>query len=57
MIFGNPGAGKTQFAEKLGTITKIPIFHLDKYFYSTNWQEKPEQDFLKDLHQILEQDT
>ena len=57
MIFGTPGSGKTHFAEKLGTITKIPVFHLDKYFYSANWQEKPEQDFLDDLYGILEQDT
>ncbi|MBU6149398.1 MAG: hypothetical protein KGQ54_04310 [Verrucomicrobia bacterium] len=56
MIFGRPGSGKTQFAERLGTITEIPVFHLDRYFYSANWKEKPEQDFLKDLYGILKEE-
>jgi adenylate kinase family enzyme len=57
MVFGRPGSGKTHFAERLGEILKIPVFHLDKYFYLANWQEKPEQDFLKDLYEILKEDA
>lgn len=57
IIFGMPGSGKTHFAKKLGKAVNIPVFHLDKYFYLANWQEKPEQDFLNDLYGILKEDV
>lgn len=46
MIFGIPGSGKSTFALKLSQILKIPLFHLDKYFFTANWKERSYEEFL-----------
>jgi adenylate kinase family enzyme len=46
MIIGRSGSGKSTFAVKLSKIVNIPIFHLDKYFFESNWIERNYNDFL-----------
>jgi adenylate kinase family enzyme len=53
MIFGRPGSGKSTFAFKLHNITKIPIYHLDKYFFTNNWQERDYNEFMQIQHDIV----
>lgn len=52
MIFGTPGSGKSTFAHTLSTLTNIPIYHLDYYFYLPNWVERNYQEFL-DMQQTI----
>ena len=33
MIVGCGGAGKSTFAAKLGELTGLPVYHLDRYFW------------------------
>lgn len=42
LIIGCSGSGKSTFAKKLHTITKLPLIHLDKLYYKPNWK-KPEK--------------
>ena len=46
MIFGKPGSGKSTLACLLHKILKLPLIHLDKYFFKANWQEQNYEDFL-----------
>jgi adenylate kinase family enzyme len=36
-IIGNAGSGKSVLAAKLHHILKLPVYHLDKYFWKPNW--------------------
>lgn len=46
MIIGRPGGGKSTFALKLKEILKLPLYHLDKYFYVDHWKPKNYQEFM-----------
>jgi len=46
MIFGRPGSGKSTFANHLGKTLNLPVYHLDKIFYTHNWVERDKQEFL-----------
>ncbi|MEM9161281.1 MAG: DNA topology modulation protein [Verrucomicrobiota bacterium] len=41
MIIGSGGAGKSTLAKKIETITKLPLVHLDQYFWLPGWKERP----------------
>jgi len=55
MLFGRPGSGKSTFTLKLHAITKIPLFHLDRYFYTNNWVERNYSEFLSDQQKMVNQ--
>lgn len=55
MIFGLPGAGKSTFAHKLAKTTGLPVFHLDKYFFTSNWAVEESTLFLKALQDMTRQ--
>ena len=52
MIFGRSGSGKSTFAHDLHKITGLPLYHLDKYFFTRNWVERDKQEFL-DIQQSI----
>ena len=39
-IIGSSGAGKTTLARKLGSMLKIKIFHLDRFFWQRDWKRE-----------------
>ncbi|MFT6338186.1 MAG: adenylate kinase family enzyme [Saprospiraceae bacterium] len=41
MILGCCGAGKSTLARQLHEITKLPLYHLDQYYWKENWTETP----------------
>ena len=40
MIIGQPGAGKSVFARRLGARTGLPVFHIDKIHWQSGWVER-----------------
>jgi adenylate kinase family enzyme len=58
MIFGRPGSGKSTFAVTLAKHLKLPVYHMDRYFYKDHafWQERPSEEFLALQHQLVAQD-
>jgi adenylate kinase family enzyme len=57
MIFGLPGSGKSTFALTLNQALKLPLYHLDKYFYVENWVERDKEDFLNIQNTLVEKET
>ncbi len=47
MLIGRPGSGKSTTAKKLHQLLKIPLFHLDKFFFLEHWEKRPTKEFLK----------
>lgn len=41
MIIGQPGSGKSTLARALGTITHLPVFHIDHIHWRPNWVARP----------------
>ena len=39
-IVGVSGSGKSTLANKLGKKLDLPVFHLDKYFWTTGWKKR-----------------
>lgn len=56
MIFGRPGSGKSTFAFQIHKKTNLPLYHLDKYFYTHNWVERNYKEFLSLQQELVDQD-
>jgi adenylate kinase family enzyme len=41
VILGPGGAGKSTLARRLGTLTGLPVVHLDRHFWRAGWVETP----------------
>lgn len=41
MIVGQPGAGKSTLAARIGAITGLPVVHIDHIHWRPGWQERP----------------
>lgn len=52
MIIGRSGSGKSTFGIKLSKIVNIPIYHLDKYFFESNWVARNYQEFVSSQIEI-----
>lgn len=57
MIFGIPGSGKSTFALKLARLLNLPLFHLDKYFFVSDWKERNYEEFLEIQKGFVDQDS
>ncbi|MDO4744747.1 MAG: isopentenyl transferase family protein [Clostridia bacterium] len=56
LIIGNAGSGKTTFAKKLAKKTGLPIVHLDKLYWTGNWQCLERDKFDSILQKELEKE-
>lgn len=52
-IFGNVGAGKSTLAMQLHSLTKLPIYHIDKILWREGWERVPEEEFTQQHTAIL----
>jgi adenylate kinase family enzyme len=58
-IIGPSNAGKSTLAKALGEKLGIPYYHLDQLAHipGTNWQRRPDPDFVADNDKIIATDT
>ena len=61
VIIGSSGAGKSTLARELGSILKMKVFHLDRYFWQRGWKRETRdtrmdilQDFVREKQWIIE---
>ena len=50
LIIGYCASGKSTLAKKIGDILNVPVFHLDKEFFLSDWKERDK----KESEQIIE---
>ena len=55
-VIGTSGSGKSTFAVEFGRRTGLPVCHMDRLFWDTNWTEKPEEEWREQEAAILVQD-
>jgi adenylate kinase family enzyme len=53
LVVGNGGAGKTTFARRLGEKLKLPVIHLDPYFWRPGWQPPEQQAWREQLTALV----
>jgi adenylate kinase family enzyme len=56
-IVGSPGAGKSTLSRKLGEITGIDIFHLDKLFWKPGWVSTTKEELAEKVQKIVCNDS
>ncbi|WP_082484690.1 type II toxin-antitoxin system HicB family antitoxin [Pseudomonas sp. Leaf129] len=44
MIIGQPGSGISTLAHKMGTLTGLPVFHIDTIHWQSGWIERSTQE-------------
>ena len=54
LIIGCPGSGKTTLARKLGEKLKLPVVHLDRLWWTGNWENVTREEFDARLSEELE---
>ena len=57
LIIGCCGAGKSHFARELAQNTGLPLYHLDKICWRTDWTLMPREDFIPILEDIMKNDA
>lgn len=56
MIVGGPGSGKSTLAVRLGEVTGLPVFHLDKLQYLPGWVVRPTSEISSMTREIHSKD-
>ena len=57
LVIGSGGAGKSVFASRLGALLRIPVLHLDRFYWRSGWSETPKDQWLKTIDGLLRQDA
>ena len=52
IVIGGNGSGKTTFSLELAKKLKIPLIHLDQYFWKGNWENMSNNEFDSFLIQL-----
>ena len=53
-IIGSPGSGKSTFARRLGDLTGIEVFHLDRLFWNPGWVETPRSEWIQLQEELIQ---
>ena len=54
MVVGSSGSGKSTFSRQLSKILKVPVYHLDMYFWKPNWQMMRYDEQIKIHKQLIQ---
>ncbi len=57
LILGPSGSGKSTLGERLGRILRLPIIHLDRYYWKPNWIDTPEEEWQVIVKELINSDS
>jgi adenylate kinase family enzyme len=57
MIIGCCGSGKSTLARKLQTITSIPLYHLDQFYWNSNWTPTPDEEWAQVVKELADEEV
>ncbi|MCL2522902.1 MAG: deoxynucleoside kinase [Erysipelotrichales bacterium] len=55
-VVGMAGSGKSTLAMKLGALLKLPVHHLDCYYWKENWVTSEDEEFFERIKVVAEND-
>jgi adenylate kinase family enzyme len=53
MIIGSGGSGKSTLARQIGRHLRLPVFHLDAYYWKPGWVPTPNEEWDKFLERLV----
>ena len=56
IVIGSPGAGKSVFSQKLSSITKIPLYHIDMLYHKKDGTHITKEELKEKLNEIYKKD-
>ncbi|WP_010300877.1 hypothetical protein [Candidatus Odyssella thessalonicensis] len=56
LMFGRPGSGKSTCAVNLGERLSLPVYHVDKIFFKSQWQARDRQEFMHLIQTWVDQE-
>lgn len=56
LVIGSPGSGKSYFSKQLSLKIKIPVYHLDMYYWREGWISAPQEEFDQIINDIMSND-
>lgn len=57
IVIGSGGAGKSTFSRRLGELTGIEVFHLDKLYWRAGWIEPPKDEWRQTVEDYLKKES
>jgi adenylate kinase family enzyme len=52
VVIGSGGAGKSTFARQLGTLTGLPVIHLDRHYWRAGWTPTPREEWQREVEKL-----
>lgn len=56
LVLGIPGAGKSTFAQRMGAVLDLPVYHLDRYYWKPGWEASAPDEWQDKLKALLARD-
>jgi GTPase SAR1 family protein len=56
LVIGSPGAGKTEFTNRLANFLELPAFHLDDFYWLKDWNRPSRESWISKLNSLLKKE-
>ncbi|WP_088549506.1 DNA topology modulation protein [Paenibacillus aquistagni] len=53
IVIGSSGAGKSTFSRQIGELLRLPVYHLDLYFWKPGWVQTPHDEWVQFNTQLV----
>ena len=57
LVIGSGGAGKSTFAKRLGAATRLPVIHLDAWYWRAGWNPMSKDEWIRTVDEIAARET
>ncbi|MDF1538339.1 MAG: hypothetical protein P1Q69_05505 [Candidatus Thorarchaeota archaeon] len=57
LILGPSGSGKSTLGKRIGRILNLPIVHLDRHYWKTNWVYTPKDEWRVKVNELIKAES